>query len=453
MIFIFNIIFSILSLVLFFRAPDDYSYSFCLLINLLFIAQNIIYFIGRQNKSLVGFQFIFMIAFYFTNFVYPVSYFPTNPTFSVFEYSFNNNIISKATSIAFLAYSFYMLGLSIIERKSVLVIETQNDIDYDSIAKFAFKLTIVSFALYVLTGGLAAMKSLYSGEGDVQVGISPYFYMLLFCSASILATFVFNIKSNSKQFLYFSALVTLMLLLVLTGTRTIPLALGLILLISYNNNRKKIPNSVFLSLIVVGALFLTFIMFARSSSISNANYTKNAMDNIQLNSFWDIGSDLIINNRNLYTLIDFADNNGHTFGLNMLGGLFSTIPFLQGLFCSTFGVPVYIISSDTFNTFLEFGPDFTWGLGTNVVADIYLSFGILGVLVFFTSLGWIIGKSERLSGNNVYWNVIYVLFVSNSVYLVRSGFFQNSRTFAWSLLIIYLYNLSQSVKSDDRLVT
>jgi len=445
MIFNVNLFFSLFSLLLLYLAPKEYSYNYCLFINILYIIQNIAYFKIRNEKSLVGFQFIFMIAFYFTNFVYPVFYFPTNPTYSVFELQFNYNIISKATAIAFVAYSFYLLGLSRIERKSVIFEEFKSEINYDAITRFAFIMSFISLVLFILFGGNDAMESLYSGEGNIiDPGVSIYFYMLLFSVATILSSFLFNIEVRIKRALYFLFLSGILFFFLLIGTRTLPIALCLILLVSYSRNRKIIPNSVFLSILVFGAILLTFIMFARSSSISDQNYTQNAINNTELNSFWDIGSDLIINNRNLYTLIDLAENNGHTFGINMLGGLFSPIPFLQSFFCNVFSVPVYLIGSASLNSFLEFGADFTWGLGTNVVSDVYLAFGLIGVLIFFTFLGWIIGKAEHNSSKNVYWNVVYLLFVSNSVYLVRSGFFDSFRTFVWSLLIVFLYSLSLS---------
>ncbi|MEI7501780.1 MAG: O-antigen polymerase [Paludibacter sp.] len=450
MLFYINISFTLISLLLFRLSPEEYSYQFCLTINILFIVQNLIYFILRRNRSLVGFQFLFMIAFYFTNFVYPVFYFVNNPTFSIFEYTFNYDIISKATSIAYVAYSFYFLGMSIAERNEETSIEQTPEKDYSVIASFSFRLTVIALLLYIISGGIKAMGSLYSGDGEIiEQGISAYFYMLLFSSATVLSAFVFNVEDKTKQILYLIFIAGIILLLVFIGTRTMPLALCLILMISFSSKVKKIPNSVFLSLLIFGAIFLTFIMFARSSSIGDQDYTKNAIENVDLTSVWDIGSDLIINNRSLYTLIDFADDFGHTYGLNLIGGIFSPIPYLQGFFCSAFNVPTYLISSATFNTFLEFGPDFSWGIGTNVVSDIYLAFGMFGIAAFFTFLGWIISKSELRSNNNLYWNIIYLLFVSNSVYLVRSGFFDGFRTFVWSLLIVYLLELLRS-KLDNQ---
>src|SRR5674476_395366 len=101
MTFIVNILFSIISLILVFKAPDEYSYSYCVMVCLVFIIQNLTYFILRKDKNLVCVEFFFMIVFWLTNFVYPIFYYPTNPEFSVFNNPFNIEVITKSTSIAY----------------------------------------------------------------------------------------------------------------------------------------------------------------------------------------------------------------------------------------------------------------------------------------------------------------------------------------------------------------
>jgi len=450
MIYIVNIFFSLLSLILVFNAPIEYSYTFCLLINVFFVIQNVLYFGLRKNKNLVGFQFLFMIAFYFTNFVYPVFYYPYNPHFSLFEYTFNEKIISYATAVAFMAYSFYMLGLLFMEKKWEEETFSLKPIDFEKFSKFFFRLTIVSFFLYLATGGHSALASEYSGGGDlIEKGISSYIYILFYVAIILLTIFIFKVQNNKNRIFYLFIACALMLFFVFLGSRTLPLALGVTLLVSYNNNQKKIPNVVFLSLIGFGALFLTFIMFARTVSFTDQAYLQSGLQRFEINSAWDLGMDLIINNRNLYTLIDFSNESSNTFGLTMLGGILSPIPFLQSFVCRFFEIPPDLIGSATFNTYLDFGAGSTFGLGTNVVSDVYLAFGVIGVVSFFLFFGWIVGKAEYYSKSNVYWNVVYFMFVSNSIFLCRSGYFDNLRPLIWALVITYLYNLRQSIKNKN----
>ena len=51
-------------------------------------------------------------------------------------------------------------------------------------------------------------------------------------------------------------------------------------------------------------------------------------EQVELSNIWDVGFDLIINNRNLYVLMDYANTHGYTWGESMLMSFLSIIPFL-----------------------------------------------------------------------------------------------------------------------------
>lgn len=450
---ILNIIFAIAAFILVFNAPVYYSYSFCWLIAGLFIFQNLIYFIFRRDRDIVGFEFIFMIAFWFTNFVYPLFYFQTDPTFSVFAWTFNQNVISKATAIANLGYSFYLVGLSFFELRKFEFSVYEVDENLESTSRKVFYITIIFFGFYIMSGGMKMLSDVYRGDGSLeQQGISSYFYMMFFSSSILLTMFLFNKSIQKKYRLSYIVLTALIILLfMIIGSRTLPLAIGLAALISFNNYKYKIPVSTFLLLIIAGAVLMTFVVFARTISFSEENYLQNAFANTQITTFWDFGSDLIVNNRNLYTLVDFADSFGHTYGLTMLGGFLSPVPFLQGFVCNTFGIPPDFISSATFNTFLEVGADSSWGLGSNLVADAYLAFGFVGVISMFLMLGLLIGKSKFASSNSIYWNVFYFFMVSNSIYMLRSGFFDNFRYIVWALLTVFFLNIKLKKNNESNI--
>jgi len=72
---------------------------------------------------------------------------------------------------------------------------------------------------------------------------------------------------------------------------------------------------------------------------------------------------------------------------------------------------------------------------------------LIGVIVLFVFLGWIVGKAEIKSKVNIYWTIVYYFLVSNSVFLVRSGFFDNLRPMIWAIILIYLYKLRLTIKN------
>lgn len=447
---VLNIFFCILSLFLVILAPEKYSYSFVVTIVILFLFQNIFYFKKRDSKRLISFEFFFFIAFFFTNFVYPVFYFKSNPSFMMFSFSFNEDIISKATAVAFFAYSSYILGLSYKQTKNKLRKNRSNllpkrknvtlkRVRVNRISSILFIFSLTFFLLYIATGGLQDMKAMYQGDDIERGGISNYIYILFYSSSIILAIYVFELK-KSKRFIVLSSLILYIILFLIAGSRTYPLALALILLLSYDNY-KKIPKTSIILIVSFGFLFLFLIMMLRGDN----NDIQNLKD-IEFSSFWDIGADLIINNRNLYILMDYTVKNGPTYGLTILGGILSPIPFGQSVFINLIGVPSDFISSAGFATFLTAGFGSKLGFGSNIVGDVYLAFDFWGIFPFFFFLGWIIENSRSKGSRNIYWNIVYAILLSNSIFIVRSGMFDNLRYIIWGLLLIYIINLFTNKK-------
>jgi len=425
-------------------APDTYSYGFCIAAASLFLIQNIIYFILRKDRNAVCFESFFAIAFGLTNFIYPIFYFPINDSFSVFVLDFNFSIISYATAVAYFAYSVYLLFLSIVEYKVSLssesdsIVMQEDFIDYNKLLKQIFLIALMSFMGYLVSGGYASLSSEYqdSGSGVLEKGISPYFYVLFFTSTILIAFLLFknHVLINAKIF-YFVFIIATVLLFLSSGSRTLPLSLVLCLIVSFNNNVKKISFPVFALIVCVGIVILAFIMYTRTAVSDKIG----AFNDSDITSIWDFAFDLIINNRNLYTLIDHAHTSGYTYGSSMLGGLLAPIPFAVGSLVSITGIPPEYFTSAGLNTYLELGFNSQWGLGTNLVSDVYLAFGLPGVVFFFGLLGYLIGKAKYLSVNNIYWHICLYIFVSYAVFMVRGGFFDSFRFLIWGLVIVYVF--------------
>ena len=103
-----NLVFCLIFTVMFFASPESYSFYFCMFLLLLYILQNIIFF--RNEDGGLNFGVVFSIAFLLCNLVYPVFYYTDNPYVSMFSFGYNERVISKATALAVLGYSFYILG-------------------------------------------------------------------------------------------------------------------------------------------------------------------------------------------------------------------------------------------------------------------------------------------------------------------------------------------------------
>lgn len=458
-----NIIFCITAALLCYLAPDRYSHDFCLLVLILFCINTVFYFSSNvfQNKNSANFDFFFAFSYGCTNFLYPVFYKKSNPDISLFSISFNDHVISKSTAIAYLGYTFYLLGMNLYRNNKEIILDNKlpefkiNNLFLRTI----FIIGICSFVGYVATGGLNELQKVYSGKGGNlnAVGIYSYFNNIFVICCNLLAIFVFLVKDKKTKILTFGFLFVCSLLLLATGSRTVVLGIGLILIAVYGRYIKRLRMVKLLFFLLIGSFVMTLIQVSRQDEFNGgSSWAKNVNQNVEFDSFFDIFLDLIINNRNLYVLVDFADRRGFVYFLNTISDLTSPIPGLLGYVSSNIGLPVELISGGTLPTFIEFGRDSEWGLGTNLVGETYVGFGYYGVCIIMFLLGMFINKMNRLSNNNIYAFVTYFLLVSHAIFFPRAFYIFQPRTVIWSLIIVAavlrfsnsLYKKTQSQISD-----
>ncbi len=133
----------------------------------------------------------------------------------------------------------------------------------------------------------------------------------------------------------------------------------------------------------------------------------------------------------LYSLISYAEHNGYTYFSTQLG-IFSFIPFAQSFIVNVFDVGLHNLTSADFNSYLTFGSVAgELGLGTNMVSDIYLSFGLIGVVVIFYLFGIYLQYCKSNSINSIYCFIAYSVMVSDSVFIVRGSVFEIVKLLIW----------------------
>ena len=184
--------------------------------------------------------------------------------------------------------------------------------------------------------------------------------------------------------------------------------------------------------------------------VSDSTYIQEGMKASEANSIIDIAGDLVCNNRNLYVLVDFADNKGFTFGASMLTSVLGIIPYAGTLVSEISGIPLDFFQASRITTFLEFGFGSDYGLGGNMVGDVYLSFGFIGVFIAFFLFGFFVSTIISNYTHNVKYYIIYCILLSDSVFMNRESYFLSLRSVIYSLIIFWLLNnifQKQSLKS------
>lgn len=419
------------SLVLYFIAPADYSYSFCIVCTLLFLLSGITLIRNNCKYTLMKFEFFFLFAFFFTNFVYAVFYYPINPYFSLFSESFNENYINKGAALSAVAISCFCLG--VYDKHPEKELKKKNTVSNLAVpATFANVLLLIFipylFALY----GTGQYVTDFT-KSNINTFVLYLVYYVIFAIMTKHRMSMTGLVTHSSNGLFMLLTGAMVALLLMIGSRSNPLHIALLFLFLYNFYQRKLKNKYVILAMVVGVSLMGFVGVVRGGAEFSAG---------EMGSVLDIGNDLTINNRSLYVLMEYADQHSYTFGRTMLLQLAAVIPWGQSMLLSITGMKIQAFDSSSFVTWLYYGDQpFEIGFGTNLIGDIYLSFGLIGVIVLMYLYGRILTSlyHNALDGNHKA-ALVYGLMFMEVIFLTRAGLLTSLRPIAWTFIYYYLFN-------------
>lgn len=425
----------LVSLVLYVISPNTYDYGINVLAGILFVVSVLLYFKMKKIENLFNFDTLFLLAFGITFFVYPIFLYPLNPQYFVMlSMPFNEDVITRATTLSFVGANSYMCGNLMFKRKIVCRQVMTPSIKMPDLKIFVFLLCI-AFVAFIAFGGISYYRDLYSGKGNAEGGLFGYFNIVVrVCIIiSVVLQFItikqadcgFRISRVNKLLLLF--LIFYSILLLSTGSRGAVLNALLVLTWAYTYYVKPLRLLHFIILVFVGAFLMTLIGLYRGGL------------NIEGFRFWDLFMDLIINNRNTFVAIDYVDKNGITYGESMLGYVLRIIPFLSGMVHKIFNLNPNETTSSMILTVETLGEEPEFGLGTSIIADLYLAFGTLGVIFFMYLLGYFIRYLEvGVERYRLHSVLIYAVLISCSVFMVRGEYFYSLNQIVISLFLFWL---------------
>ncbi len=433
---IINILCAIASIVFCAIAPNGYNAVFVHTVVGTFLVQNLLYLCCNGRKNKLGFEFFFFVAFFFVNFAYPVFYYESDPNYGFFWIPWNRLVISRATAIAYLGYAFYMLGLTKWfrmdreEPMSPTFHITMNQY------LFFFCIMVAAFGGYLAAGGWDAMRDVYAEGANIKdVGLYSYFNVIFTLAAYLVAMVVFRMP-RAKWWFYLLTIGVCLLLVLSTGSRSMSLAILLILLIGWNNNVRRFRALEIVGITLLGVLALFLIVELRGE-----HNWMSQLKNFEIKHLSDIFFDLTINGRNLYVLVDYAEHHAYTHFHGMLIDLATPIPGMAKHIVNWTNEPYELLCAQDLTTYLYIGANATWGLGCNMIGDAFRSFGYAGVALSMFCIGWAVKESYYCSAHNLYAYVVYYLLVSYSVFYTRAPILFPPRVLLWTLLMVWVVNM------------
>jgi len=300
-----------------------------------------------------------------------------------------------------------------------------------------FGITIVAWILYIATGGLAALQSVYAdGENLRDVGIYSYFNNIFSIGCYLMAIFIFRLPKQ-KWWFYLAVIASFMLLLLSTGSRQLAVGLVLILIVSFSMYVYHLKWWQVLGLVAGGSIALFLVMTLRTEGLDFAAWQAK-LAHTKLEEFWDIYEDLIVNDVNLFRLFGWAQVNELTWFQGMTLDLSSPVPGLAGHIIANSDVPPQMLHGGDLPSYLFLGPNANWGTGTNMIGEAYRSFGAIGTAISMFLIGLWVKESYYRAKYSVYWFLMYFLLVGHALIYPRAPLLFDPRLVTWSLLLLLI---------------
>jgi len=443
--------------ILFLFCPEDINkfYIFSCLITVLF---SLVFFYRikvTQNNRFILFSVttFFLLSYIIVHFQIPIiELFGISIKSNIFYFIWaNDSIINKSIIISSLGILSFMIGSCIIEKKNIEI--TNIEIKYRTNKSILLLIipTYIFYFLFFITSGSYSSGAYYAGD---QLGMSNYFFSAfnIFLGA-ILITRLYYISSITKKNINIISYLRLfgMPILMITlwhiafsfyvGDRGPVLVYGTLLFSLFFTRFHRFKFIYLIVFFLLVGPVMNLMSQARSRYVGesylermkNAQmlYTEKAKilskfesDNIFMPQTVELAYSIRCLNHAIYS-ISSLDN--YFFGYFQIRQIVSSIPGAGGIFLKIFGENnKKYDGSSSYITFLIQGNYPKYGDGTTVTADLYLDFGILGVIVGCLLFGVFLSKYEPylFNGriNSILLWIILLLYLSSALSLGRSTF-------------------------------
>ena len=444
------VILLVISVVMCYKAPAVYDFSYCLVCFVIFLISAVVLLVNNTNKykTIILFEFLFTLSFFFVNYAYPVFIYPTSTSyFSLFLYSFNEDVISRATAVATLGFCSY----------STFQYENRNfsnsKIEYKD--RYSRVSTVEVFFLFILF--LVYFIQVYTYlSGNLSYSEGAGFFRILAIFLIFKRLYNHNIHHPLiRDIALWGIIAAYIVINLLVGNRGDPLYVAMAAFVSYTLFVHRIPARVFMPVVVAGLLVFFIVGQIRTGAndVGDNGSMISRVKDVQIDEN-DAGAlliakELIINNRSLYVLMDYSDKNGLDYGYSWQLSIYSIVPFLQSFMIELFNISKEKAASVNLTTYLEFGrdnPD-AFGMGTNLIGDIYICFGTVGIIIFMSLFGRIIRNAYRKMRHSSASALLYVCFFVFSVYYPRAMYLEPIRLIVWSFILYQLtFRKQNSIK-------
>lgn len=406
-----------------------------------------------SNKIIVKHSVLFLTSFLIVYYQYPLEYVLGNEVAisPVGKEYFGE--YCKCLCISNMVLSFFMLGY--FSYKGIGIRRNAISGNDQSIASASF---VKFISLFCLLGFIITVdkRYIFGGHGEYLRGaVADEFEKIL--QMSLIAFFAItsynsklrgNVNDISKFYRAFKfpllIILVYVILMSMSGSRYVTMRMLLVVFFSYVYVVR--PN-IRRWTIIVGAISLSFVFTLqgimrayKEMSVATATEMMRTIQSISpaTSELAFSGTTLHIATYNIPARIDY------NYGMTVIPEFLYIIPGSRTIFFKIFNIPDDMKDSTVILTKLGLGSLDEYGLGSCSIADIYISFGVLGAVIFFALFGRLVKyieiKTYCRSRISLYLLGISLCFYSQMFYLNRESLFNVLVGLPYVLLFIYVAN-------------
>lgn len=445
----------IISLFLYFKAPDNSSKYYCQIcaVSYILVIWPAVYYDIRR-KNYISFNTLFFLALFLATFIVPLFIGSNINSFILFE-----KYICKGTALVVLASSLYVIGWKQGIRKSkVTKIKPLPRIS-NRIRSILHLLCLLSTFMYTYFL-LLFIKYYLGSSNDALTGPPVTIIQTIMPLTLIIDAFAYkHKKQGGVSFLSFAwysfiplicSLYIIISSIIIVGDRTMPLFLLVTIAATYVFLVRKMKG---LFLLISAFFFMSiFYTMGRVRSGDQSYYGSNLTEMAnttsdvvrQANDAETLFEDFIPASMSIYMLYYWRDvNNDKLYYPGKIFFIpFSPIPYVPSIIARMmYGVEKQgDLSSGKLTTQLrdEKIGILKSGVGTHAVADIYVSYGIVGVFVFFYFFGMLIGYTCYRLSYSIYSALVYITLTGDAFYIARATLLMDLRAIVYQMLVFYI---------------
>jgi oligosaccharide repeat unit polymerase len=367
---------------------------------LLLVCVNLIAFVSQKHKSIArplkGIYFrhtlIFILCYVVVFFQCDLDYIIGISDESDKYLWIDTDIVCKSIALASMAFFSVLLGFSLYSGKNISQFRR-----YRYTFRMKRGLYVLGFFMLGVYLVFVPREYLFGGyNAGIDRGWANVILVLLQAVfLTMFAVYCYEYKDGkpTEKILHELKIPVLLVLtyifiILLSGRRTEAVRMGILLVLVYAYiKRSKINYKVVLVLTICIAFLFTSISLLRSGN------DVQIMENFR--SVSPLTRELAGSVNTLHVAVsNFPDKYPYTNGLTFFPNFFVLIPGLDQFYQTYIRGTGVITSSAELLTVIEVGQDATYGMGSSNVADVYISFGPIGVILMFILLGYFIRYLE-----------------------------------------------------------